>query len=621
MNLIHRIKKYKHRKLSSDIRVTWGITCLLFSLNVLSGCSDWINEPTVPEEKEISTGYYLSLTVLTPNQKSSRSTTTTGGNASDNPQNDSKNDRLPGTDLENQISSATIYLVDATENSETFNHILFEVEAEEIERTASETHLIAEIKDIKQITALSGKTLKVFVVGNVKESNLSHNFSLTTGTSNTENVIDAIFSIPDLNSTNSPIGYFGKEGRVLPLVNSSDDITLTIPKGSSDTDILKNVVGMFTPKPNNEAWLVVSSFNSDKALNLERAVARLEYQDAIRTSGTLPNIKNVYPVTSTEDALLELYTLQPFNINQNSNLFRHTAQGDLSAATEAHELLKVERGSVDGQYNWISGPSNDWGYTEATHSYAKSKNFYNALSLNSTDEEYRYYEIKNGSAKSTQGMVYIDEIENVFNSSSTDNDGYHPFYYVSENTLPSIDLMKDVNDAGNLVAAAYATGVAFTFKVLGKDNKPLVYEDTPGGNDSKYPSCVTNSTTNSDKISNKWITITDKSGNWIDVSPTKVTETVPDPDSSEEGATKQVEKIYYLITYIGCIVHNDGGNGIKAEGKDIPPMYYGVVRNNTYQLSVKSVSSLPNPNDPKTLYLKIDIKVLPWTVRNNDIEF
>ena len=65
-------------------------------------------------------------------------------------------------------------------------------------------------------------------------------------------------------------------------------------------------------------------------------------------------------------------------------------------------------------------------------------------------------------------------------------------------------------------------------------------------------------------------------------------------------------------------------------------MEFGVVRNNVYKLSVKSIHNLGHPriseNDPDKptpetpnedakVYLEVAVEVRPWTVRLNEIDF
>ena len=87
---------------------------------------------------------------------------------------------------------------------------------------------------------------------------------------------------------------------------------------------------------------------------------------------------------------------------------------------------------------------------------------------------------------------------------------------------------------------------------------------------------------------------------------------------------------YYFYYYYWNRHNNNGRNGVMG------PMEFAVVRNNVYKLSVTEIHSLGHPrisgNDPDKptpetpdevgkLYFTVDVKVLPWTVRVNNIVF
>ena len=81
----------------------------------------------------------------------------------------------------------------------------------------------------------------------------------------------------------------------------------------------------------------------------------------------------------------------------------------------------------------------------------------------------------------------------------------------------------------------------------------------------------------------------------------------------------------YNVYYNYYNKHNDNGNP-KLSG----PMEHAVVRNNVYKLKVSSISKYGSPEWEKPdeeviekdeIFFKVTVKILPWTVRVNNIEF
>ena len=81
----------------------------------------------------------------------------------------------------------------------------------------------------------------------------------------------------------------------------------------------------------------------------------------------------------------------------------------------------------------------------------------------------------------------------------------------------------------------------------------------------------------------------------------------------------------YHVYYNYYNKHNDNGDP-KTSG----PMEYAVVRNNVYKLKVSSISKYGSPEWEKPgeeiiekdeIFFKVTVKILPWTVRVNNIEF
>lgn len=101
--------------------------------------------------------------------------------------------------------------------------------------------------------------------------------------------------------------------------------------------------------------------------------------------------------------------------------------------------------------------------------------------------------------------------------------------------------------------------------------------------------------------------------------------------SFEDTAQEKGEGWGYYCYYFYWNRHNDNG----LNGK-MGPMEFAIVRNNVYKLSVTTINRLghprnpdndPDPFDPEQpdedprVYLTVDLKVLPWVVRVNNIEF
>lgn len=100
-------------------------------------------------------------------------------------------------------------------------------------------------------------------------------------------------------------------------------------------------------------------------------------------------------------------------------------------------------------------------------------------------------------------------------------------------------------------------------------------------------------------------------------------ETTGIDDFAKVGIKKYEKGICY---YTYWIRHIDNG-----ENKIMGPMEFAVVRNNWYKMEINSVKGIgenvPTNPDPETpdetvdSYLNIQVKVLPWVVRNNLIDF
>ena len=122
------------------------------------------------------------------------------------------------------------------------------------------------------------------------------------------------------------------------------------------------------------------------------------------------------------------------------------------------------------------------------------------------------------------------------------------------------------------------------------------------------------------------VTIADnlESETWFKEFLTKKGVTIYEP--TQDGNTWGYYCYYFYWNY-----HNNNG-----KPSEMGPMEFATVRNNVYKLAVKTIGRLGHPGDPKDdpdpidpddpdesddLYFDVEIQVLPWVVRVNDIEF
>lgn len=576
MNFLKRL--YKGRRLTGRIAAAMSAVVLLSNLSSCHSRNIHEDEPEIPGQvvtPEDNSAYYIALNVTTPTERSTRGTTDVNGNTS-------SDGTIPGTTKESTMTSAVIYLCVGNEVKLTLdasNNNLAIAEGS----TTGEYQLTAKIRDLRDLLSLAGKRVQIVVAGNVSESGITYSFNTPTG--GKDNVSKATFTISD--ATTAPAGDFGDDntGKVLPLVNANN-YTVTMPNaGANDDETLAAIKTLFTKIIDSDAW-----WEMRETLELERAVARFEYRgvmippaeadenDQQRAAASYVE-SNVYDITSTNNVKIRLNTLQPFNVNKTSYLFRHGAAGDLTKATAASDSVFLEENGGNDAYNWVATP--DW--IRTTTPWSKDDTYL----LNKLDFGESAYSIPNN----TNGLITMEtlggrDVTEAYDA-ATQKGGYHPWCYVTENTLPNIDLMAETTTNGETeepMRAKNATGVLFTFRVLGTDGNDLKYSE----NRTNYPSDVTNSKENPGHI-----VITDKDNNWMELAP----------DSED----------CFNLTYIACILHNDAA----ATGSNaFAPMKYGVVRNNTYQMSVTGISSLPFPEEPKTMYLGLEIKVLAWAKRD-----
>ncbi|MCH5232393.1 MAG: hypothetical protein J1E78_02060 [Muribaculaceae bacterium] len=510
----------------------------------------------MPENSEATddpTSYYITLTVKIPEVADN------GTKSTEN----SESSSLSPSGKESTIKSATLYF--CVENKVV---LTFEAEVGNHELSENSFILKAKIEDVNDLTELAGKDVSLYIVANAKseESVLNHDLA------EIKDVAAAKFKIENVDGW--PIGKFGTDGLIMPLVNASRfEISgfKNIPESGKEDELIDEISKLFDREEGNDLVYNLG------ILELERGVARVDFKD----NPSQGEEEFTYVIDRSE-VKLRLYAMQPFNINKESYLFRHEVEGDFNQALANSENLSTgDKMSADGNsWNWVSSP--DWKYDGAwTKTVAKETNYLNYLYPIQNDEGLlKGFEIKNG----PNILSSEDKIESL-KENSVDADGYRIWRYISENTIPSIELMKEDE------IYKYATGIAFTFKLIDMEGNVIQKAESA---EEKLPAEIRRDA-ESDRL-----VITLKDGSWKEVVY----------NDKEEA---------YILTYTAFIAHNVP-NDWNPESS-LNPMHYGVVRNTVYQVMIGNIAGLPQPEFSKGLLLNIKININDWDYLREEQEW
>lgn len=351
---------------------------------------------------------------------------------------------------------------------------------------------------------------------------------------------------------------------------------------------------------------------------VERAVARFDYKAA--------NDENEYEIKDRNTNATQLtVTLEGYKLMNVSKSFYHLKrvaakkEGDNTdpdetkityggAETVTNYVVDCDWNSTNGKKTWLSKITEDG--QEPLEALAIRKGlFFTPLANSEIDEE-----------ENNEPYLPLDfkEPENIADPA------YYIMGYCTENTVPSVASQQN----------GLSTAVVFKAKVSGD----FINEATTAAlyeyNGSFY--------NNWDSFKKAW-----------NISGNTSLEAVNEPTTSEElktlretlkGKAKRIPiqgvdgNKYGNVYYIYWNRHNDNG-----QNTNMGIMEFAVVRNNIYKLSISKISELGHPNDPTNptypqepdpdpvnppkpdeqnkAYMEVDVQILDWTVRVNDIEF
>lgn len=351
---------------------------------------------------------------------------------------------------------------------------------------------------------------------------------------------------------------------------------------------------------------------------VERAVARFDYKAA--------NDENEYEIKDRNTNATQLtVTLEGYKLMNVSKSFYHLKrvaakkEGDSTdpdetkityggAETVTNYVVDCDWNSTNGKKTWLSKITEDG--QEPLEALAIRKGlFFTPLANSEIDEE-----------ENNEPYLPLDFKE----PENTVDPAYYIMGYCTENTVPSV-----VSQQNGL-----STAVVFKAKVSGD----FINEATTAAlyeyNGSFY--------NNWDSFKKAW-----------NISGNTSLEAVNEPTTSEElktlretlkGKAKRIPiqgvdgNKYGNVYYIYWNRHND-----NVQNTNMGIMEFAVVRNNIYKLSISKISELGHPNDPTNptypqepdpdpvnppkpdeqnkAYMEVDVQILDWTVRVNDIEF
>ena len=343
------------------------------------------------------------------------------------------------------------------------------------------------------------------------------------------------------------------------------------------------------------------------AYNVERSMARFDY---------MPINENKYNILKDEATNATITLTQAALINQSKEHFmlrRVSADGTNNGAVV---------GGAENRTNFVV----DTDYDEKAGGYVDGlgKNFdYHLTAPNSWD----WRSIAVNDLKQKDNWDGEDD-------GTTDYDGthdlneYYVWQYAKENTIPG-DKIQDHGISTGVVFKGEITGAAVD---AANNGMIYVFENVLYGN---WAAVVTASqATNApatlvaavNNVKNAFgeATVTD---------PTDATTAKYFSEAGFTGYNPDSEGKYYAYYYYWNR-HNDNGDNTK-----MGPMEFAVVRNNVYKLCVDKIAKFghPDPTDPKNpdpdpvdpvdpdeeinYYFTVTVKVLPWVVRVNHIEF
>lgn len=217
-----------------------------------------------------------------------------------------------------------------------------------------------------------------------------------------------------------------------------------------------------------------------------------------------------------------------------------------------------------------------------------------------------------------------EDSPNDWNNDGANTNDYRIWRYVTENTIPVIDQQKNGITTGVVFRAEIKAGKDADDKLklaFANGDKLYAYNGTLYGNITMLTAMAAKNVGSplyNDFVKSFGAIQKDKDGNVIVPADLAGTDANFDVYAQENGK--------YYTYYYYWNRHNDNG-----DPNVMGAMEFGVVRNNVYKLAVTTINGFGqptdkpedpgNPDETPHAYFKVSVRVLPWIVRVNNIEF
>ena len=481
------------------------------------------------------------------------------------------------------------------------------------------------------------------------------------------NYTPAIDNLVGLAGKNESIDKWLNQGKVDTKENGVDYTKATMPYWQNNKFLMTNATRYESYIPTKEKIEEGKDYNSpgnafnltpNGAIEVERAVARFDYapdiDDKDASNNKISQVKTeeregktvyYYEVAidgtnadgtenpNAEKLKVYLKRMALVNMNRKFYLFRRVSNDGTSNLGE-NNANKFQICGKETNNNFVIDP--EWEF--------KSNGFTNTTEVSEFENRFFYYvgaqNITDADGITVNNKWDNYEIADILKNPKYDNI-YHFWRYVIPNTIPGTNKQRNGISTGVVFKAKIeptdenkAIGkrmkenydiFSFKGKVLGswKDVQDFATAaDADPVLKKAYNDAVAQDATL--KLSN--------SSDLKTLNDSQTNAAVKKGGFAKYGVVKgAAEGDGYYCYYYYWNRHNDNGNP-----NQMGPMEFGVVRNNVYKLHVTSLKRLghpfrpgndPDPIKPETpdeetkLYMNLSVKVRPWTVRKNYVDF